>query len=528
MKNKISIGFILAILTCSIWGFSQELNRQSVLREKRLALVIGNSSYLKSPLKNTVNDAVDISDALKSKGFEVILKTNADYRSMWNAIRDFGRKLNNSDIGLFYYSGHGVQVKGTNYLVPVRSGIISEDEIRFKAVDAALVLSKMENAGNSMNVVILDACRVNPYKRVRAAGTGGLARMDAPTGSLIVYSTSPGKTASDGIGRNGVFTKHLLRKMLGTDLEIGMLLRKVRESVITESRGKQVPWESSSLVGEFYFTRGYIGSKKPTGTDISPTEKVADFGKMNFFESGKDYGDISKRVYGNRFLQSKARYINTKINFKNRMFKIEDKYLNITLKFYRPDGSYWNSVERKIKVGKNLDLATYERLGWGWSEPGNWKPGKYKVKVFFNGKYVSQSEFSIVSSTSSASGSGYEFKKIQFFEFGEELSSDSKVTFKKKFKRSDARFIYSDIVFKNNFFNIKDQVIKMEIKYLKPDGSLWGTIKKSVSVSKDLDIATYDKGGWGWKTSGNWKPGRYSVEIYFNNKYMGRSFFEVY
>lgn len=518
----------MIVLIFSTLVFTQGLSRQSVLREKRIALVIGNASYLKSPLKNTVNDAIDISDALRSKGFEVILRKNADYRNMWNAIRDFGRKLNNADIGLFYYSGHGVQVKGNNYLIPVRSGIISEDEIRFKAVDASLVLSKMENAGNLLNIVIMDACRVNPYKRVRAAGTGGLARMDAPTGSLIVYSTSPGKIASDGVGRNGVFTKHLLRKILGSDLEIGMLLRKVRESVIAESRGRQVPWESSSLVGEFYFTKGYIGSKKPTGSGISSTENIADFERMTFFESGKDYVDKTKRVYGNSFLKSKVRYINTKINFKNRMFNIKDTYLNITLKFYRPDGSYWNQIEKKIKVGKILDQAVYERLGWGWSDPGNWKPGKYKIEVFFDGKYVSQSEFTINLTNPMMSGSGYEYKEIKFFEYGDNLKPDSKITYKKKFFRSDIRSIYTDITFKNDFYNIKDQVIKMEIKYFKPDGSLWGTIKKNVSVSKNLDIASYDKAGWGWKTPGNWKPGKYSVEIYFNNVYMGRSFFDVY
>ena len=278
--------FLVFIFNCFLPALDQ-----SGTREKRIALIIGNAAYKRYPLKNTVNDAVDIGDALRSRGFEVISITDADYRKMWLAIRDFGKKLQNSDIGLFYYSGHGIQVDGINYLIPVNSGIVGEDETRFKAVDASLVLEKMKTAGNSMNIIVLDACRVNPYKRARGS-FGGLAKMDAPTGSIIIYSTSPGKTASDGIGRNGVFTKHFLRSVLNDDLEIGMMLRKIRKSIITETNGKQVPWESSSLTGEFYFAREFNkGEYKPLTNKISGSPN-SEFTSMIFFESGSEYEDI--------------------------------------------------------------------------------------------------------------------------------------------------------------------------------------------------------------------------------------------
>lgn len=500
---------------------------QSGSREKRVALIIGNAAYKRYPLKNTVNDAVDISDALRSRGFEVISSTDADYRKMWGAIRAFGKKLQNSDIGLFYYSGHGIQVDGVNYLIPVNSGIMGEDETRFKAVDAALVLEKMRTAGNAMNIIILDACRVNPYKKVRG-GFGGLAKMDAPTGSIIIYSTSPGKTASDGIGRNGVFTKHFLRSVLNDDLEIGMMLRKIRKNIINETEGKQVPWESSSLTGEFYFAREYNkGEFKPLTNNISGSLNT-EFTSMTFFESGTDYEDISKRVYSNKFGKKKSRYINTKLNFKNKLFNIRDSELEIVLKFFKPDGTYWNSISKKIRVGKNLDNATYERLGFGWPSAGKWAPGKYKVQVFLDGTYVAQSGFEIVSNSLSGPINGYEYKSVRFFESHDLYSGETEVEYDTKFNKTKTRVIYPYILFKNRFFEMRDQKIKMRVVIYKPDGSKWGNIEKEVTVSKDLDLASYDRAGWGWKNAGNWQPGHYKVIIYFDERKVGESRFEIY
>jgi hypothetical protein len=223
---------------------------------QRTALVIGNSSYQISPLKNPVNDATDMAATLTRSGFTVNLKINADQRTMVTAIRDFGRQIKqDGGVGLFYYAGHGIQVRGRNYLIPLEAVIESEGDVQFEAVDAGFVLSKMEDAGNDMNIVILDACRNNPFARNFRSGTQGLARMDAPKGSIIAYATAPGELAADGTGRNGIYTKHLIQNIQAPQLRLEDVFKNVRRAVVKETGNKQVPWESSSLMGQFYFTQ---------------------------------------------------------------------------------------------------------------------------------------------------------------------------------------------------------------------------------------------------------------------------------
>lgn len=219
----------------------------TVEADRRVALLIGNSAYWHAPvLKNAANDADDMAGVLGRKGFEVILRKNARHAEMEKSIREFGKTIQHATVGFFFYAGHGVQVNGTNYLIPVDADIQAEDEIRFKAVDANFVLSKMESAGNLMNIIVLDACRVNPYAKFRSISQG-LAQMDAPRGSLIVYATSPGRVAEDGDGRNGVFTKHFLSKMDIPGLEIREILSQVRATVETETEMRQTPWSSRPL-----------------------------------------------------------------------------------------------------------------------------------------------------------------------------------------------------------------------------------------------------------------------------------------
>lgn len=267
---------LLLIFSCSLYSNSAS----------KIALVIGNSKYKTSPLKNPKNDASDIAALLKEKGFEVKLVTNAGHRKMVTAIRKFGKKLYSGGIGLFYYAGHGVQVNGRNYLVPVNADIEDEDDVEFNAVDAEFILSKMESAENTMNIIILDACRDNPFARSFRSSSRGLARMDAPKGSIIIYATSPGSIAADGDARNGVFTKHLLKLMKESNLEIAALLREVRRSVMKETGGRQLPWESSSLMSDFYFTPAKVIStpkktepavKKEVGKILPPKEVSIDF-----------------------------------------------------------------------------------------------------------------------------------------------------------------------------------------------------------------------------------------------------------
>jgi hypothetical protein len=235
---------------------------------QRVALVIGNGAYKVAPLANPVNDANDIASALRNFGFKVILINNADTRSMRQAIRDFGLELRRAQVGLFYFAGHGVQVKGNNYLVPVGADIENEADAEDLSVDANYVLRTMEESQVKMSIVILDACRNNPYARSFRSIALGLAQMSAATGSLIAFATAPGSTAADGAGRNGIYTKHLLSNLQQGDSDILKVFQRTRAAVVRETAGKQTPWESTSLVGDFYFA----GNTAPAGAIVRPSD----------------------------------------------------------------------------------------------------------------------------------------------------------------------------------------------------------------------------------------------------------------
>ena len=228
--------------------------------EKRLALVIGNADYIYGgTLPNPVNDARSMSEALQKVGFDVLKFENLNQKDMKKAIDDFGTQLYNYDIGLFYYAGHGIQSGGFNYLIPVESQLVAYADVEYDCVRADRILRKMEYAKTDVNVLILDACRDNPFERKwsRAASGKGLAFMDAPSGSLIAYATSPGRTAADGSGKNGLYTEALLKYIQQRGLQIEEVFKNVRREVETKSAGNQTPWESTSLKGYFYFKRQF-------------------------------------------------------------------------------------------------------------------------------------------------------------------------------------------------------------------------------------------------------------------------------
>ena len=171
--------------------------------EKRVALVIGNGAYATSPLKNPVNDARSMTATLRRCGFTVIALENANLQKMREALRDFGGRIAQGGVGLFYYAGHGLQVKGRNYLVPVNADIQEEDEVAGAALDVDSVLAKLETARNRLNILILDACRNDPFARSFRSASQGLAPLDAPMGTFIAFATAPGRTAADGGGATG-------------------------------------------------------------------------------------------------------------------------------------------------------------------------------------------------------------------------------------------------------------------------------------------------------------------------------------
>lgn len=231
---------------------------QNTSRERRLALVIGNADYTYGgDLANPVNDARDMKNALEILGFEVLKCENCSQKTMKRAMDEFGRKLKNYDAGLFFYAGHSVQVDGNNYLIPLDAKLENQNEVEYDCVRADRILAKMESAGSKTNIVILDSCRDNPFERSwhRGAKGTGLAFMNAPSGSLIAYSTSPGNIALDGTGRNSIYTSALLKHIHTPNITIEEVFKKVRATVIKDSGKTQTPWESTSLTGNFYFKK---------------------------------------------------------------------------------------------------------------------------------------------------------------------------------------------------------------------------------------------------------------------------------
>ena len=227
--------------------------------ETRIALVVGNSAYASGPLLNPANDARLVAQALSQLGFEVIERRDADQNTMKRAIQEFGERLDKGGpqaVGLFYYAGHGVQLNGRNYLIPTKANIEREGDVEIEAVSADWVIEQMRYARNRLNIVILDACRNNPFNRSMRSADRGLASMDAPAGILIAYSTAPGAVAEDGSGRNSPYTTSLTRAMLEVHQPLEQVFKHVRADVMSATAGKQVPWEASSLTGEDYYFNG--------------------------------------------------------------------------------------------------------------------------------------------------------------------------------------------------------------------------------------------------------------------------------
>jgi len=226
------------------------VSAQATREEPRIALLIGNSAYPEAPLRNPVNDVRAMAQAFRELGFTVVAHENATKRTMETAIVEFGRRLAEGGVGTFYYAGHGLQVRGHNYLVPVDADIDSEAATRIAAVDVELVLEQMAEAKNRVNIVILDACRNNPFERRLRGASRGLAAIDAARGTLVAYATAPGSVAADGDGKNGLYTEELLHALQVPGLKVEDVFKRVRINVARRSKGAQTPWESSSLTGD--------------------------------------------------------------------------------------------------------------------------------------------------------------------------------------------------------------------------------------------------------------------------------------
>lgn len=227
----------------------------AVPSERRTALVIGNGRYAVGPLGNPANDARAVAAALRSASFDVTVKLDVDRDGMKRAIDDLGASLLKGGVGLFFYAGHGAQVNGENYLVPIDARITREEDIDIEAVALNRVLSRLDAANNRMNFVILDACRDNPFAKKFRGGERGLALASAPEGTFISYATAPGSVAADGAGSNSPFSSALARNLTTRGLRVEDVFKAVRREVKQVTQGRQTPWESSSLDADFWFVQ---------------------------------------------------------------------------------------------------------------------------------------------------------------------------------------------------------------------------------------------------------------------------------
>ena len=288
---------------------------------KRVALVIGNGNYqhteILKKLPNPTHDAEDIARALRGFGFEVIEKKDQSQESMRDAIAEFSRKIADSDAALFYYAGHGLQVKGHNYLVPVDAKIETEAQAASRSINVSEILEEMDNAKSKVNIVMLDACRSNDFSgKFRSSGTRGLAAITSqPKGTVIVYATDPGNVAADGDGRNGLFTAGLLTAFSGSDLSLRGVLVRASKEVERGSNKKQTPYINgpATLQEEFHFGQStQIASLIPVPTPTQPATRIKTKDQIEdeYWEEIKDSTDLSgfeqyRKAY------PKGRYLNT-------------------------------------------------------------------------------------------------------------------------------------------------------------------------------------------------------------------------
>ena len=369
----ISVALLMMVSSCSTEPKSRSQvtpipqNSSNTQQQKRIALVIGNANYQVGKLDTPLNDATDMTAALKELGFEVILLKDSSKREMNDALDQFSTRINQGYVGLFYYAGHGMQVEGENYLIPVNAQIKAETDVKYESVSLGTILGRMESAGNQINIVILDACRNNRFRKFSRSSSKGLTTpVESASGTLIVFATAPGKLASDGMGRNGLFTSYLLKYIKKPNLNVNSMLERVGTDVAKETKNRQVPWLSSSLTG----TGEFILNKKtetitptaisspvtiPSSTLVTTTNQKPS--PPATFSTPQPQPSPSSQLTAKAFYDSG----NSKYELKDYKGAIADYDQSITLK---PDyaEAYNNRGMSKFSLVYNLLISEYETV----------------------------------------------------------------------------------------------------------------------------------------------------------------------
>ena len=318
---------------------------QSAGSPRRMALVIGNGAYEHAGrLANPPNDATVVAATLHMLGFEVSNGNNLPQREMKQRIRAFGQSLRaNGGVGLFYYAGHGVQAKGRNYLLPIDADIQTEADLEDAAVDLNYVLSLMDDAQNALNIVVLDACRNNPFARSFRSAQDGLAQVRAPTGTLIAYATAPDSIAADGTGSNSPYTEELIQQMQASGVLIETMFRRVTEKVSARTKGRQEPWFSANVKGDFYF-KSPSGNTSDAGNTTSKIDATAF--ELSYWDSIKNSKDAEDfRSYLKKYPDGHFAAL-ARIRIQNL-----DNAAKPPIDPRQTDDGYWNQV----KDSQNID-----------------------------------------------------------------------------------------------------------------------------------------------------------------------------
>ncbi|MFN8256326.1 MAG: caspase family protein [Bacteroidales bacterium] len=391
----------------------------SQTNDKRIALIIGNNSYSNAPLKNPVNDANLMATTLQGLGFTVIKKVNANRVQMAQAIADFWSKLSNYDVALFFFAGHGVQVNGVNYLIPVDATMNTQDMVSFEAISVNEVVSKFEEYPQNTNIVILDACRNNPFRSWARGGASGFKAMNPGSGTIIAFATSEGATASDGEGNNGLFTEKLV-KHISKPIPIETVFKNTRVDVQKASGGNQSPQEWTKLTGEFFFVK----SKIQVNTETTDNE-MTKYGNISIdsetrgflYIDGNKIGFLASKSKGNIFkdipvgkhsivLEGEDKktgeiYVaegkTTNFSFDNLNSVLYDRRNNKTYSYAKIGDQVWMTQNMALKLEKGCwvyddDSKNIENYGYlyDWESaktvcPPGWKlPSKEDVQKLFN------------------------------------------------------------------------------------------------------------------------------------------------
>ncbi|MDB9416317.1 GUN4 domain-containing protein [Microcystis aeruginosa] len=399
-KLAISVIILMMVSSCSTEPKNRSQitpvpqNSPNLQQQQRIALVIGNENYQVGKLDTPLNDATDMANALKELGFEVILLKDSSKRQMDEALDQFFTRINQGYVGLLYYAGHGMQVEGENYLIPVNAQIKAEKDVEYESMPLGKILGRMEDAGNRINIVILDACRDNPFRKFSRSPSRGLtAPVQAASGTLIAFATAPGKVASDGNGRNGLFTSYLLKYIKTPNIEVDSMLRKVRSDVAQNTNDYQVPWTSSSLIGEFAFnqkaeTTSPIVTSSPFANPSSsitavPTPKLTPSPVLNqpgttliSRSTGVNYTNLRDLLAAGKWKEADAETTRTMLQAAKREkdggFRGED-IENFSCEDLRIIDQLWVSASQG-KFGFSVQKEIYESLGgtreygYGWIE----------------------------------------------------------------------------------------------------------------------------------------------------------------